>query len=444
MNCKLPKLILVSMALTLLSLFSCEEDKDFIALSENIKLSLINNNENVEARWSLAKLPQFTEYRLIRSLDKNDYKNSGGYYQSSQVVYTSNNFYDHQHIDMQASKLGMNYYWVEARCSHPCGYEQVVKSNIDSINIGNYTAFNSFPRSVIHNSDEDLLGFIDDSGQFTLYNYTLKKIIGKIDVSYNDCYPAFGKFGNNWELYIPAPNGMIRIYDAPSMTLKETIQINNYQYIYCIVPDNEGRLYVNCRGEGDIYKVDRATGISTFFIEKYGYENFHMSLSPHSKRLIHKEDESYSRIYSYQINDNGDYAATSNSYYYSGYSYPASIPESFSGIVYILPEPKALISHSMTAWNVNLPAAQDIAFKDNQNYKYLAPFNAQYIIEYDAYDKQRHIDTPGYPIYVFSDENKLIVLFSDKNTNYDEAEYNVHTKGYSTNTPFGIAVINVN
>ncbi len=159
----------------LTTITSCDSEKDdYIYLSDELRLSVSQNENEIELNWTLTKFDNFREYIIYRSNNKDDYNSSNSYYNgNAEMIFSTEDYFLQKFTDKAPNALGTNYYWILAYDNSGYYETQVIKSNLDSINISQHTSFNSFPIGTIFNADENLVGFIDNTSTFTLYNYDI-------------------------------------------------------------------------------------------------------------------------------------------------------------------------------------------------------------------------------------------------------------------------------
>ncbi|MBS2212281.1 hypothetical protein KEM09_12770 [Carboxylicivirga mesophila] len=414
-------------------LSSCESGSDdYTALSKNLRISATENDGTVQLKWTLAKINNFREYRVYRSKDKNNY------YQNS-LIYSGTDFFHHTFVDENPNALGTNYYWVEALSGNDFDYTRSYKSNIDSINIGNYPSFSFFPKSVIHNKDEMLIGFIDGRNKFTLYNYESDVVVGTKEVNYNFQYPCFGKYNGLTELYLGENNtNEIGIYDTKSLKKTGSLPLNN-QYLYSLASNGDGKIYASCDYGSYIEVINR--NMTGAYLINSSYDQQYLKYSESQNALIANEDDSYSYLYVYNADSYGDIGYNNyTSSYLQGYNYSCIKEDPFTGHIYIQPYGKMKPAGVSNTVYSNFGNCQDIAF--NSINIFTAPFNSKALYKYDRSGNYvGTIDLPGYPVYILVEDDKLIVFFVEQAISVSQVEYNRVYKGYNQDTPFGIYIV---
>ncbi len=428
--------IIYSFIILLLTLtLSCEsENDDFIALSKEIRLSAIEKDGTVELKWTLSKVDNFREYRVYRTKDKS------AYYQNTQI-YRGTDFFEHTFVDENPNTLGMNYYWVEALGGNDYDYSNIYKSNMDSVQIGNYASFSFFPKSVIINKEENLLGFIDGRQKFTLFNFEEEKTIGTLDVMYSFRYPCFGTFNGQTELYIgDNSSNSIAVYDTKAFKPKANIPLS-IQNIYSLATNGSGKIYVSSDYDSYIEVANRDFSGSN--LVNSSYDKMYLNYSESQDVLIANEDDSYSNLYVYNVDSNGN--ITYNGYtssYLQGYNYACVKEDPANGHIYIQPYGLMNIPGSRTVTSSAFGSCQDIAF--TSSFVYTAPFSSKAIYKYDRNGNFiESLVLPGYPVYVFVDNDRLVVLFVEQQIPLSQVSSNPNFKGYNQETAFGICFLNL-
>ena len=433
------------------SLVSCEDDDEgYIALSDKLYVKAQQSGKIVDINWTLTNIRNFKNYRVCRSLNKDDYNNSYFGSNSPNYVLTSiEDKYASNYIDKNASYLGLNYYWIEALYTYE--YEdghtatRIMKSNLDSCKVSDTRSFNKIPNHVIFNKEENLLGlcFTD---QFVMFNYDLDKIIKSIEYSSyspNHSYPCFGQYKDNLELYLQGDDGGLKVYDANNMSLitQYPVFFNSGNPSASISTNNQGIIYFKEWYNNYLYIIDRETSnISTYSNSNY-YGSF-LAYEDFNNLLIAFEIDSYPVCYCYTLNSQGlvtSYVSRS----VSGYYYPCVKINSYDNKMYILPETKEIdITNFSNGYSSSsLGNLQDITFDVDEIYT--APFGSKTIERIRSNGSTTSYEVPGYPIYVFVDDSQLIVLFVEEPTTISSVSSSSrrYFKGYIENTPFGIIKI---
>jgi len=414
----------------LLMVTSCETDTEgYISLSDRLLIDATKENGMVKVKWTLTnKMSDFTEYQLYRSKDKD--------FNHSELVYSSTDFYNNTWVDINPYGLGVNYYRIEAVGSE--GHRRHwMKSNIDSVRVGDYTSYSFFPKSVIFDKETNLLGFIDERSYFTLYNYETGKTITSIKVSSSFLYPCFGKNNGHTELYLVGEGESgISVYDVSSMKKVKHIITTNSD-IYSIATNNKGKVYISSNYNGTIEVLNRNNSYR-YNISSY-YDNKYLKYSQKNNALMVNAEDG--RLYKYPVDANGDIDYyNSSSYYLYGTQYICFKEDHFNGDIYVMPNGNMLLNGYHDFISNVYSNSQDVAF--GANHVYMAPLNQKHIQKSGRTSSTTEtINTAGYPVYVFVDDAKLIVLFVDDIMQNSISSYNYVYKGYQADTAFGIAVI---
>ncbi|WP_439185485.1 hypothetical protein [Carboxylicivirga taeanensis] len=431
------KIIAIGAAiLTILLLFtSCESDNEgYISLSEDLRLSALEKDSAVHLNWTLTKVDNFQEYRVYRSKDK------GSYYHNS-PIYVGTDFFEHTFIDESPNFLGMNYYWVEARGNAEDDYYRVYKSNIDSVRVGNYPSFSYFPASMIFNKEDNLIGFIDGRQKFTLYNYQDENVVATKTVSYNFAHPCFGTYNGQTELYLNEnSDNSISVYAAKTMKYLTRLSMKS-QDIFSIAVNNNGKVYVAPNYGSYLEVLDRGHSVSSTI--NSSYDQKYLKYSDVREVLIANEYDSYSRLYEYFVTADGN--ITSENYvssYFSGQHYACVKEDPLTGNVYLQPNGMVKLLNNSYIANSVFGKCQDIAF--SSSFVYTAPFEYKALLKYDRNGQLLEaIDLPGYPVYIFIDDNQLIVIFVENPVSYNQSNSYSRFKGYNDETAFGICKIDI-
>lgn len=426
------------LAISLLLITSCEsDDEGYISLSDELTIKAAKKGESVELTWTLTDLPRFLSYTLYHSTNKNAYR-GGGYSSETNVIFSTDDYYKHSYTHKNPNVLGQNYYWVSANIEgyDQYGYGSYILSNLDSVNISGYPAFNSFPKGIEFYATDDLLCFVDGTNTCKVYNYTQNEVLSEIPVGYNFTYPCFAKYNGVTELYVSDQSNSIKIYDTKDYSVIQTINLNSSGSVYSIASNGSGILYVSTT-YGRLYVVDRVT--NNIMQEFYVSDDCYLKYDDQQKILIANENDSYGSIYRFTINAQG-LISNSRSIYARGYHYPA-VKLNSNGVVYTLPTVKYVDNQFNSLYETSYHQLQDVEF--DGSYFYCAPVNVMSVIKYNNTVQQSIIDMPGYPVYLFKDGNKLITLFVEGTVDPNNLNYNRSTKGYSYNTPFGIKIVDL-
>lgn len=423
-----------SIVLLLLTAVSCESDnEDYIALSKELRLDLVEIDGKVQLKWTLAKINDFREYRVYRSKDRDRY------YQSS-LIYSGNDFFTHSFVDENPNYLGTNYYWVEALGGNDIDYSRLYRSNVDSINIGDYASFSFFPQSVIFNKEENLLGFIDGRRKFTLYNYEEEKVVGTKDVNYSFRYPCFGNHNGQTELYLYENNSNeIGVFEPETLMKLANIPLSN-QYLYSVASNNAGKIYASYSyGSSNIEVVNR--DLSGSYWINSSYDEKFLQYSEAENALIANEDDSYSYLYVYNADSDGNINYNNYTYsYIQGYNYACVKEDPATGHIYVQPHGRMKMSGTNSTVFSSFGNCQDIAF--NSSFVFTAPFSLKELHKYDRNGNfVESIALPGYPVYLFVDDDRLIVLFVEQQISISQTDSNRAYKGYNQETAFGICIL---
>jgi len=431
-----PTILLVISTICIFIFFGCNDDNEgFISLREDLNMSANLEGNSVQINWTLSKITDFQYYAICRSTNRKYYDYSYLYESYFDVFYVDD-YNTTNYTDDAPYTIGTNYYWIMALCSYEgedgYTYTTYIKSNLDSVSVTDITTFNQFPKKVIYYPDENLLG-LNNRYSFTLYNYSSDKIIGSVAFNSYQNSASMGLYNNNLEVYLSKASGTIDIYNASNMSHTESLSYNNFDYAFIsMAANNNGSIYATTYNTDSVYIFNRGTGEYSSY---HCYEPLYLAYDEANNLLFGIEGESYPYLYQFNLNNIGEITSSKNDQF-RGYHYSDLKVDPYSDKLYILPDPLVYKSSSFTETTTSISEIQDIAFTEDKIY--IAPFEAKVILEIDKTNSSTNtINLPGYPVYIFVDENELIALITEDEVSYSSAKSS-DFKGYSYNTSIGI------
>lgn len=235
----LKKVTIFSFCLLLSLFFACKKEQ----VNNNdggfpLQLTAQQDGRNVVLDWTETKVSSFEEYIIVRSTEPIPVDFVPTPF-SQFVIERLDEFEDNQFIDNSPLLAERIYYKVFADIGDRFlqSEEVIVEYEV--------TILNRIPTRIAHNPDTDLLYIYDGALiEILAYNYVTNENGGKVGT--NSSQPSFcaGNNGNGEELYVVNTSTSLKVYDAFTLELKETITPASNIFMRQVATNNNGHLYI--------------------------------------------------------------------------------------------------------------------------------------------------------------------------------------------------------
>ncbi|MFC2103849.1 hypothetical protein ACFLS4_00665 [Bacteroidota bacterium] len=404
--------LLVSLVL----LISCSENETAV-LSSKIALKEITiENNQIKLEWNRPYIRNFSYYAIYRTnqplTSVYDY-----YYSSIAQIYDIEETVYFDDLTLENNV----YYTIVAFSSD----NEPLISNSQKFERKNLIVFEESPNDVVFSSQNNLL-FVFIENKIYKCDYDSMEIKDTIVLASSLNYGSVGIYNNETELYVSCSNGYVRIYDTNDFTEKGFVFIGGS--VKSAILDKYDILYIKTylNYDGKVYSCQRSTlNLIDEYTSWYSYD-CKIKHFKNSNRIV--EIPSSSRIVYYDHDNNGSF--TDSDYIYD-YDYPKS-----NDIFELFPDEDKIITHKSGAiYNSSFNYIAQLG--DNYYDYYNHFFVADYIYAASAVAKEIKLfsktsyslidtyNTSFYPMYVFKDNNELIIFGSNDNSYYSNRKYSI-------------------
>jgi len=387
----------------LLVQIACNKAKDAPALIDKIVLNELEDFEDsVKLTWSGLNNVGFNEYIIYRWADQiSDPFYADVIARIEDVNVTS--FIDNEPphtTNLEYQVVGLR--WLEDPIFS--NKQELIRNDIVNLEIS--------PFDMLHDKNQNLIYFIEESGIISIYDYSIDKIIKTIDTQAELGYSALGFHNNKNELYVPRNDGFVFIYDAN--TLQKIDQIDVGLYASSVVY-NDGKLFIS-NGNALSKVFDRDT---KSILEYFGdNRSTRLKLIPNSNTeiveitlYIHSPTE----IDYYSFDESGQEINHINDRYNGDYPLDAKIFNIFpSGSKIITSKKGAIYTKSLT-YESSLPPSNFVfssfAFSNDNNYILGGHTDNKSIEKFSTtdYTHQGSYETVGFSLQLFVNDKIISV-----------------------------------
>jgi len=253
-----------------------------------------------------------------------------------------------------------------------------------------------------------------DPGKISIIDYEAMTVVKSVTTDAVIGYCSIGYHGNQKELYVPAKDGRLFIYDAETLEKKDQIDIK--RSTLCVV-NNNGILFISTDvWPGSIRVVNRAA--RSLVSQGGDNEDSRLMIIPNTNTGIIEVTTTGSPtdVDYFGFNSNGIVVSHKDDIYHGDYPVSAAVFQFFpDGGKYITSSAGAIYDVNMKYLNRLSKGGElfaDYAFNADASIIYCARSNMNMIVSYSNPDltKIREYKTQGNPYKIFRKDNVLICV----------------------------------